>query len=66
MFEFFLIFDCMHVFLGAAMAFQQNGSFTSVTFCDAIRHLAAHKHPGPALLILDGHSSHHELEALDM
>jgi hypothetical protein len=48
------------------MAFQQNGSFTSVTFGDVIRHLIAHKHDGAALLILDGHSSHHDIDALDL
>lgn len=51
---------------GALMAFQTNGSFTSVTFADVIRHLLAHKSPGPALLILDGHSSHHDIDALDL
>jgi hypothetical protein len=48
------------------MAFQKNGSFTCVTFADVIRHLLAHKHDGPALLILDGHNSHHDVDALDL
>ena len=51
------------VCIGAVMAFQKNGSFTTVTFCDVISHLIAHKHTGPALLILDGHNSHHDITA---
>ena len=62
-FRYFMIFL---YFVGALMAFQKNGSFTSVTFADVIRHLLAHKSPGPALLILDGHNSHHDIAALDL
>jgi len=50
----------------SVMAFQKNGSFTSVTFSDVIRHLIKYKERGPALLILDGHNSHHDIEALDL
>lgn len=52
--------------IGAVMAFQKNGSFTSGTFCDVIRHLIAYKLDGPALLLLDGHNSHHDIERLDL
>ena len=52
--------------LGAAMAFQTNGSFTSVTFCDVIRHIIKYKHEGQALLILDGHNSHHDVDAISL
>ena len=55
-----------YVWIGAVMAFQKNGSFTSVTFSDVVRHLIANKHDGAALLILDGHNSHHDIEALDV
>jgi hypothetical protein len=64
------IFICTHhivsCHVGAAMAFQSNGSFVSHLFVDVIRHLVAHKHAGPALLIIDGHNSHHEVDALDL
>lgn len=55
-----------YVCIGAVMALQKNGSFTSETFCDVIRHLIAKKFDGPALLILDGHNSHHDITALDL
>ena len=58
--------DAMSCHVGAAMAFQSNGSFVSHLFIDVIRHLVAHKHAGPALLIIDGHNSHHEVDALDL
>lgn len=48
------------------MALQTSGSFTAVTFCDVIRHLIKHSQPGKRLLILDGHNSHHDVEALDL
>ena len=48
------------------MCFQINGSFTQDTFTDVIRHLIDHNQPGKKLLILDGHSSHHTMEALDL
>ncbi len=50
----------------SAMSFQKNGSFTSDTFCDVIRHLVKHTPPGQKLLIIDGHNSHHEVDALDL
>ena len=58
----------MHIFVcsDSLMSFQKNGSFTSVTFSDVIRHLIHHKVAGPALLILDGHNSHHDIDALDL
>lgn len=60
------MFHVLPCSIGAVMAFQKNGSFTSVTFADVIRHLIAHKFDGPALLILDGHNSHHDTDALDL
>jgi hypothetical protein len=54
------------VCVDSLMSFQKNGSFTSVTFSDVCRHLIHHKAPGPALLILDGHNSHHDIDALDL
>lgn len=56
----------MSCFQGACMALQRNGSFTSHTFADVITHLLKKKYPGPALLIMDGHNSHHDIDALDM
>lgn len=63
-----LCLDVYYIFslIDAAMAFHTSGSFTSILFADAIRHLLTKKHPGPALLILDGHSSHHDLEGIDL
>jgi hypothetical protein len=48
------------------MTFQKNGSFTTDTFIDVINHLIMYTQPGKKLLILDGHSSHHSLKALDL
>ncbi len=50
----------------SAMSFQKNGSFTSDTFCDVIRHLVRHTPPGQKLLIIHGHNSHHEVDGLDL
>lgn len=61
-----LMFNSISCLLGSILAFQKNGSFTTITFCDVIRHLLAHKTEGPALLILDGHNSHHDMDALDL
>ena len=59
-------FYTLFLFSGSLLAFQTNGSFTTITFCDVIRHLLAHTTEGPALLILDGHNSHHDIDALDL
>src|SRR5689334_15591647 len=48
------------------MAFQKNGSFMACMFADVIRHLVNYSKAGKKLLILDGHSSHHDVEGLDM
>jgi hypothetical protein len=61
-----MLVDCVFCFVGSAMAFQKNGSFTCSTFCDVIRHLTMHSPSGKKLLILDGHNSHHDVDALDM
>ena len=48
------------------MALQINGSFTAATFCDVIRHIIMHTSSGKKLLILEGHASHHDVDALDL
>jgi hypothetical protein len=56
----------LYLFLGSVLAFQTNGSFTTITFCDVIRHIIKYKSEGQLLLILDGHNSHHDIEGLDL
>ena len=63
---FVCTYDAMSCYVDAAMAFQSNGSFVSHLFIDVIRHLVKYKHVGPALLIIDGHNSHHDVDALDL
>ena len=63
---FLLMFDLNFHPIGSPMCFQKNGSFTQNTFTDVIRHLIDHTPSGKKLLILDGHSSHHTVEALDL
>ncbi len=60
------MFDSTPTCTGSVMAFQKNGSFTGATFTDAMRHFVANTPAGKKLLIIDGHGSHHELEALDL
>ncbi len=61
-----VMLDVMHHHTDSAMSFQKNGSFTSDTFCDVIRHLVRHTSPGQKLFIIDGHNSHHEVDGLDL
>ena len=56
----------MYRMIGSACAFQTNGSFTSATFADVIRHIIAHTDKEKKLLIIDGHNSHHDMEALEL
>jgi hypothetical protein len=64
--QYWRVFNVMLCSPDSAMSFQKNGSFTSDTFCDVIRHLVRHTPSGQKLLIIDGHNSHHEVGALDM
>jgi hypothetical protein len=63
---FLVMFDEFFHTLGSRVAYQPNGSFTQETFTDVIRHIIENTTPGKKLLILDGHSSHHSVEALDL
>ena len=51
---------------GSRFAMQESGYFTSNIFSDTIRHIIDYQPNGQKLLIVDGHDSHTDVDALDM
>jgi hypothetical protein len=61
-----VMFKSCYVMLGSVACHYSSGSFTTNMFIDVVRHIINHTTPGKKLLILDGHNSHHSIEALDL
>lgn len=55
-----------HPVLGARFAMQESGYFTAAMFSDVVSHIIDNTDAEHKLLILDGHDSHFEPDALDL